>query len=98
MTVSRRSCLLVSLVSATALLGSCGGGSSPSTTSGVSSTSGTTWVQGQFSPEANFAAMCVTPRTGTDPATQAAYPDRQGTLLDELNWLRSWSNDLYLWF
>jgi carboxyl-terminal processing protease len=26
------------------------------------------------------------------------FPDTQGTLLDELNWLRSWTNDLYLWF
>jgi carboxyl-terminal processing protease len=42
--------------------------------------------------------MCVTPRTGTDPTTQQAYPDRQGSLLDELNWLRSWTNDLYLWY
>jgi carboxyl-terminal processing protease len=108
MTVSRRSCLMASLISATALLCSCGGDSgSMSSTSGggtgfgsppLTKGSGAAWVQGQFSPEANFAAMCVTPRTGTDPATQTAYPDRQGTLLDELNWLRSWSNDLYLWF
>jgi hypothetical protein len=26
------------------------------------------------------------------------YPDRQGSLLDEQNWLASWTNDLYLWF
>ncbi|HEY2683151.1 MAG TPA: S41 family peptidase [Steroidobacteraceae bacterium] len=38
------------------------------------------------------------PRTGNDPTTQKPYPDTQGTLLDELNWLRSWNNDLYLWF
>jgi C-terminal processing protease CtpA/Prc len=42
--------------------------------------------------------MCVMPRTGNDPTTQKPYPDTQGTLLDELNWLRSWTNDLYLWF
>jgi hypothetical protein len=42
--------------------------------------------------------MCVNPRTGTDPGTNKPYPDAQGTLLDELNWLRSWTNDLYLWF
>jgi carboxyl-terminal processing protease len=58
----------------------------------------TTWMQGQFSPESSFAAMCVTPRTGIDPGTQKTFPDTQGTLLDELNWLRSWNNDLYLWF
>jgi len=41
--------------------------------------------------------MCATPRTGTDPATGKAYLDRPGTALDEKNWLRSWTNDLYLW-
>jgi carboxyl-terminal processing protease len=41
---------------------------------------------------------CAAPRTGTDPFTNAAYPDKAGTLLDENNWLRSWTNDLYLWF
>jgi carboxyl-terminal processing protease len=56
------------------------------------------WVQGQFQPESKFAAMCTTPRTGIDPGTQKAFPDVQGTLSDELNWLRSWTNDLYLWF
>ena len=42
--------------------------------------------------------MCVTPRSGVDPVTQQPYPDRAGTALDEKNWLRSWTNDLYLWF
>jgi carboxyl-terminal processing protease len=96
---------VLALIPATALLGSCGGGggggAAASSTSG--STSGSTsssssWVKGQFSPESAFAAMCVTPRTGTDPGTGKAYLDRQGTALDEKNWLRSWTNDLYLWF
>ncbi|MGH8337946.1 MAG: S41 family peptidase, partial [Gammaproteobacteria bacterium] len=43
-------------------------------------------------------AQCVAPRTGTDPATNKPYPDAQGSVLDELNWLRSWTHDLYLWF
>ncbi|HEY2463651.1 MAG TPA: hypothetical protein VGI32_06300, partial [Steroidobacteraceae bacterium] len=76
-----------------AILSSCGGGGS-----GAGSPPPAGWVQGQFAPESNFAAMCVTPRTGIDPGTQKAYPDVQGTMLDELNWLRSWNNDLYLWF
>ncbi len=58
----------------------------------------TGWVKGQFAAESTFAAQCVTPRSGIDPVTQVAYPDKQGTLLDELNWLRSWTNDLYLWY
>jgi hypothetical protein len=91
------------LIPATALLGSCGGGSggggvpASGSTGSTGSTSGS-WVKGQFSPESAFAAMCVTPRTGTDPATGKAYLDRPGTALDEKNWLRSWTNDLYLWF
>ena len=81
------------------ILLSCSGGSGrtlPTTTQPPPQQTG--WVQGQFAPESHFAAMCVTPRTGIDPGTQKAYPDVQGTLLDELNWLRSWNNDLYLWF
>ena len=81
---------------AAATLAACGGGGS-----GAGSPPppvSPTWVQGQFAPESDFAAMCVTPRTGIDPGTQKSYPDVQGTLLDELNWLRSWNNDLYLWF
>jgi C-terminal processing protease CtpA/Prc len=49
-------------------------------------------------PAASFAAQCVTPRTGTDPATGLPYADVQGTTLAQNNWLRSWSNDLYLWY
>jgi carboxyl-terminal processing protease len=84
---------------AVALLSACGGGgggSAPAATTPPTSTTG--WVQGQFSPPATFAALCVTPRTGTDPTTMQPYPDRPGTALDEKNWLRSWTNDLYLWF
>jgi C-terminal processing protease CtpA/Prc len=80
------------LLAASSILASCGGGG------GGSAAPPAGWVQGQFKPETNFQAMCVTPRTGMDPVTQKAYPDRQGTMLDELNWLRSWNNDLYLWF
>lgn len=81
-------------------MSSCGGGGSGSNPTAPPSTTpaGTGWVQGQFSPAANFAAMCVTPRSGTDPGTQKPFLDRQGTVLDELNWLRSWTDDLYLWF
>lgn len=84
------------------LLASCGGGGGSSGGDPAGTGSGappnTTWIQGHFSPESNFAALCVAPRTGTDPVTQQPYPDKQGSLLDELNWLRSWTNDLYLWF
>lgn len=41
---------------------------------------------------------CAKPRTGIDPYTGKAYPDKQGTLLDELTFLRAWSNQYYLWY
>jgi C-terminal processing protease CtpA/Prc len=40
---------------------------------------------------------CATPRTGTD-ADGWPYPDRQGTLLDEMKWLRSFFDETYLWY
>jgi carboxyl-terminal processing protease len=92
---SRRASLLLALIPAAALLDACGGGGG----AGINSPGGSAgWVKGQFSPASAFAAMCVTPRTGTDPTTGKTYLDRPGTALDEKNWLRSWTNDLYLWF
>lgn len=44
-----------------------------------------------FPPARDFAALCANPRSGN-------FPDRPGTFVDENNWLRSWSNDLYLWY
>jgi C-terminal processing protease CtpA/Prc len=41
--------------------------------------------------------LCAAPRTGVD-AQGKAYPDRQGSLLDELKFLRAWANDYYLWY
>ena len=56
------------------------------------------WQSGVFKPASSFSDKCAAPRMGTDPVTNVAYPDRAGTLLDENNWLRSWNNDLYLWY
>jgi len=67
--------------------GSSGGGGAPPAPSGPS-----------FAPESTLAARCAMPRTGVDPITAVPYPDKQGTLLDEQNWLASWTNDLYLWY
>jgi hypothetical protein len=75
-------------------LSACGGGGSGSD----SSTTPPTWTAGVFQPSSHFAAQCQNPRSGTDPVSGAAYPDVQGSTLDENNWLRSWSNELYLWY
>ena len=42
--------------------------------------------------------MCAAPRTGTDPYTGKPYPDKQGTLRDELTFLRAWTHQNYLWY
>jgi C-terminal processing protease CtpA/Prc len=51
-----------------------------------------------YEAQSNFIAKCATPRTGIDPFSGEAYPDTQGTALDEKLWLRSWTNDTYLWY
>jgi len=43
-------------------------------------------------------AICATPRTGVDPLSHQAYPDKQGTLDDEKKFLRAMIDDLYLWY
>lgn len=91
------------------LAGSGSGSSSSSSTSSSSSASsssstsssssaGDGWVAGVYPPEAQYAARCQNPRSGTDPNTGEAYPDVQGSTLDENFWLRSWTNDNYLWY
>jgi carboxyl-terminal processing protease len=72
-------------------LASCGGGGG-----GGGGGAGTTlpprtgWTSGVFQPSSGFADRCAAPRAGTS--------DRTGSALDERNWLRSWSNELYLWY
>ena len=59
---------------------------------------GSGWVSGVFLPASTFAAQCVNPRTGNDPRDDLPWPDIQGRTVDENNWLRSWSNETYLWY
>ena len=86
------------------LLTGCGGGGGSSNSSvGVTTptppvTSAPEWQAGVYEPQSQFIAKCETPRSGTDPFTGNAYPDSQGTAMDEKLWLRSWTNDTYLWY
>jgi hypothetical protein len=52
----------------------------------------------KFPPSSEYAALCAVPRSGVDPWTGAPYLDRQGTLADEKTWVRSWIDELYLWY
>lgn len=51
-----------------------------------------------FQPSSQFYAKCAAPRSGTDPSTGNPFRDRPGSLADEKMWLRSWTNELYLWY
>jgi len=87
------------LVFAAAVAGCGGGGGDASSASGGGGpplASG--WVAGSFLPASSFAGKCVNPRTGTNPQTGQPYNETRGTATDENNFLRSWSNDLYLWY
>ncbi len=57
---------------------------------------GTTWQQGNFENSSRFEDRCEVVRTGTDIEGNA-FPDQAGTLADELFWLRSWTDETYLW-
>jgi carboxyl-terminal processing protease len=80
------------------LLASCGGGGDSSGNPPPPPGNGFTYVPGQFAAASTFAAQCKTPRTGTNPETNRPYPDRAGSTTAENYWLRSWTNDLYLWY
>jgi carboxyl-terminal processing protease len=41
---------------------------------------------------------CVVPRSGSSVYTGRVFPDMPGTQLDEQSWLRSWSDETYLWY
>jgi hypothetical protein len=73
------------------LIASCGGGGGSGGTPVVTGFAG-------LPAAATLAQSCAVPRHGVDAYTGQAYTDRQGSLLDEQNWLAAWTNDLYLWY
>lgn len=57
------------------------------------------WQEGVFFSKSLFQHYCEEPRTGADPFNNnAPYPDRAGSALQEQLFLRSWTNELYLWY
>jgi carboxyl-terminal processing protease len=93
-----RLAIATALISLAACGGGGGGGMSTTGSGNGSGGGGVSWTAGVFQPSSGLAAQCVAPRSGTDPGTGSPFPDRQGTVASENNWLRSWTNDLYLWF
>ncbi|MYE83424.1 MAG: hypothetical protein F4X36_16615 [Gammaproteobacteria bacterium] len=51
-----------------------------------------------FPDAEQYADYCAAPRSGASSVTGPAFPDRQGSAHEEKLWLRSWSDDLYLWY
>lgn len=80
-----------------ALLGSCGGGGGGGSGGGPPIGGGSGFTPGVFAAATSFEARCSAPRSGSDPQGRP-WPDRLGTALDEKNWLRSWTHELYLWY
>jgi carboxyl-terminal processing protease len=74
------------------LLAACGGGGGGDGLGnpGGGNGGGGNYTPGVFPPRADFAAQCISPRTGTT--------DRAGSAFTEKMFLRSWTNELYLWF
>ncbi len=59
---------------------------------------GTNWQKGVFiAPEA-YQAYCAAPRSGTNPYTGEAFPDKQGSQAHEKHFLRAWNHQDYLWY
>jgi carboxyl-terminal processing protease len=91
------------------ILSACGGGGGGGSSAPVSTPSSPTdntpgsgggasaFTPDVFLPFAEFQASCANPRTGLDQSGRG-FPDSLGSTIDENNWLRSWSNDLYLWY
>jgi carboxyl-terminal processing protease len=87
------------------LLGSCGGGGgggsagTPATTTPPpTNPPAIAYTAGVYPASGTFAAQCAVPRTGVDPNTGRAFTDMAGSALAEKHFLRSWTNELYLWF
>ena len=93
-----------SVISAIALV-ACGGGGGGSTLTTPTPTPTPTpaptpsqyiWTQGAFTPASQYKDRCVSPRTGVDLEGNP-YTDVQGEIRDETFWLRSWTEETYLW-
>ncbi len=98
--------LLASAASCVLLIGCGGGGSSNSSPAPAAVapppapvSSAPRFSPGVFAPSEDFVDQCESPRTGTDPLSDngAPFADTAGSTLLEKFWIRSWSDETYLW-
>ncbi len=79
-------------------LSACGGGGGSSSTAppvqnnpgAIGSTQNPLWTSGTFLPSSSYKSQCAVPRAGTSDVT--------GSSARENFWLRSWTNETYLWY
>lgn len=91
----------LTLINASVFLTSCGGGSGGASSSSSTPTvpsSEARWKLGVYEDESLFKDSCATPRSGVSSITGEAFIDAAGDALDEKLWLRSWTNNTYLWY
>jgi C-terminal processing protease CtpA/Prc len=88
--------LLAALCLAACGGGGGGGGAAAAPGGSGGGSTGLTWTQGVFPPASGLVNACEVVRTGVDQEGRT-FPDRQGTRQQELFWLRSWTNETYLW-
>ncbi len=81
-------------------LAACGGGGGGIVSEPPPPPPDTGWQQGVFLDESTYALRCATPGNSVNIFSGGcpARSDVQGTVLDENNFLRSWSNRTYLWY
>ena len=90
--------LLVPITVVTLLLCGCGGsGSQTSSVPPIPSSNEPAWIAGNFSDDSIYKDLCPVPRTAPD-SNGDTFLDLQGTAMHEKMWLRSWTNDTYLWY
>ena len=90
---------MISLLAILVSLAACGGGDGGGGLGGGGgNNNGGDWQPGVFLDFMTFYARCEAPRGGTNPATGNPFPDVAGSTLDENNFLRSYTNDTYLWY
>ena len=84
--------LLLASAASCAFLAACGGGGSSSSSSTVTPpiVTGPTYTVGTFAPASSFKSRCEVPRPGEGEVA--------GSTLIEKFWLRSWTNETYLWY
>ncbi|WP_286233394.1 S41 family peptidase [Thalassotalea sediminis] len=89
-----------SIAIATLLLSACGGGGGSSSTPKQNinpppvnnGPDAPVWTEGEFLGASGFKNYCEAPRSGN------GFSDVDGTSMHEKMWIRSWSNETYLWY